>query len=348
MLCFAVALVWDTKSPVRFPLPFKDKKIDVDLEGLLPRIAALAETSIDRKTKVHACEALQGLIVYMVAKQATDPNRGNSEALKMHELYKRLFPVLLRLAVDVEQVAKQIFAPLVHQLIHWLTTKHEDNKDTEALLNAATEAVGHPTDGALREFSAQCLGEFVKWALKHAPAGGAVAAADKAAAGGAASSGSSEGSQPMNVRSLLRRVYGLAHHPSAYKRLGACMTFNQIYRHFRESRELCSRFTLDILHNMITCLQMSDRDDPSLGTRDEARKVISHFERIVTDPSVQRYRDLVSDVFARSYQLTRSHLSLCCCVCDSVETASAESRSRPSRYRRLQDAEYIRRVSVSR
>ncbi len=238
--------------------------------------------------------------------------RSTNQAPKLDQLYKRLFPVLLRLAVDVEQVSRQLFDPLVKQLIHWFTNNTtSEQADTMALLDAATDAVGNPTDGALREFSAQCLGEFLKWSLKQAPTAPA-SAKDKA-------SGLDPGTNPMNTKSLLRRLYSLAHHPNPYKRLGACLTFNQvsltytrscirdlsvvlsvsdvcdlqIYRQFRESRELCSRFTLDILSNMLYCLQLSDRDDPSLGTRDEARKVIDHFDRIVSDPGPARYRDLV-------------------------------------------------------
>jgi DNA-dependent protein kinase catalytic subunit len=148
----------------------------------------------------------------------------NDQALKFTNLYKRLFPVLLRLAVDVEQVARQLFDPLTRQLIHWFTNNvSAENKDTMALLDAATDAVGHPSDGALREFSAQCLGEFLKWSLKQAPPA-ALSTKEKAAAEAAGA----PATNPMNIKSLLRRLYSLAHHPNPYKRLGACLTFNQV------------------------------------------------------------------------------------------------------------------------
>ncbi len=34
---------------------------------------------------------------------------------------------------------------------------------------------------------------------------------------------------PKNVKSLLKRIYSLARHPSAFKRLGAALAFNNIY-----------------------------------------------------------------------------------------------------------------------
>ena len=38
---------------------------------------------------------------------------------------------------------------------------------------------------------------------------------------------------PINIKSLLKRLYSLALHPSAAKRLGAALAFNNIYTIFR-------------------------------------------------------------------------------------------------------------------
>ena len=53
--------------------------------------------------------------------------------------------------MDTENIAQQLFAPLVHQLIHWLTNNaaNEEDRDTLALLDTLTEALADPTDGAL-------------------------------------------------------------------------------------------------------------------------------------------------------------------------------------------------------
>ena len=40
----------------------------------------------------------------------------NTAATPMHHLYRRLFPAVLRLAVDLEQVTRQLFAPLATQV----------------------------------------------------------------------------------------------------------------------------------------------------------------------------------------------------------------------------------------
>ena len=72
----------------------------------------------------------------------------------------------------------------------------------------------HPTDTALRDLSALCIEEFLRWSIKQT--------SEKHLA-----------KSPINIKSLLKRLYSLATHPSANKRLGAALAFNNIYRVFR-------------------------------------------------------------------------------------------------------------------
>lgn len=53
--------------------------------------------------QVAACELLHSLVVYMVGKSA-QMVEGKNSLPPMYKLHKRLFPVLLRLACDVDQV----------------------------------------------------------------------------------------------------------------------------------------------------------------------------------------------------------------------------------------------------
>ena len=53
--------------------------------------------------QVAACELLHSLVVYMVGKSA-QMVEGENKLPPMYKLHKRLFPVLLRLACDVDQV----------------------------------------------------------------------------------------------------------------------------------------------------------------------------------------------------------------------------------------------------
>ena len=78
----------------------------------------------------------------------------------------------------------------------------------------------------------------------------------------------------MNIKSLLKRLYSLAHHPNPYKRLGSALTFKQIYRVFREDSTLVDIFVLEMLHNNIFSLRLAHNDDPSLATSQLGASVV--------------------------------------------------------------------------
>lgn len=84
-----------------------------------------------------------------------------------HKIYQKVFPALLRLAVDVDLVPQSLYRPLVSQLIHWLTISSQyENPETIALLSCCMDAACD-TLGPLRDYGAECLGEFVKWSIKQ-------------------------------------------------------------------------------------------------------------------------------------------------------------------------------------
>lgn len=85
------------------------------------------------------------------------------------------------------------------QVIRWLTSGTEgDNQHMMTMLEAIMQAVSDPDQSGLREFGAKCLGEFIKYSIKHKRR--------------------NDRSSPLNLRSLLHRLYGLAQHPSALHR----------------------------------------------------------------------------------------------------------------------------------
>lgn len=71
-----------------------------------------------------------------------------------------------------------------------------------------------PTDSTLRDFCGRCIEEFVKWSIKQ-------------------TTPKQQEKSPTNMKSLFKRIYSLAVHPNGFKRLGAALAFNSIYRQFR-------------------------------------------------------------------------------------------------------------------
>lgn len=103
---------WDSEKRLKFAMPLaNDQTVDVYFDSCLPRIIDLAQNSPEKKTRIHACELLHGLVLYMIGKSATMPQQASNS--QQHEsmaafakLYARLFPVIIRLATEIEQISR--------------------------------------------------------------------------------------------------------------------------------------------------------------------------------------------------------------------------------------------------
>ncbi|PIO39368.1 hypothetical protein AB205_0001860, partial [Aquarana catesbeiana] len=211
---------WDIEKRLSFPVPFADMKPVIYLDTFLPRVTELALSAGDRQTKVAACELLHSMVTFMLGKASQIPD-SNEGPPPMYRLYKRTFPVLLRLACDVDQVTRQLYEPLVMGLIHWFTNnKKFESNDTVALLEAILDGIVDPVDSTLRDFCGQCIREFLKWSIKQ-------------------TTPQQQKRSPVNMQSLFKRLYSLALHPNAFKRLGASLAFNNIYKEFRWAVHCC-------------------------------------------------------------------------------------------------------------
>ncbi|KAM9308363.1 DNA-dependent protein kinase catalytic subunit [Gastrophryne carolinensis] len=253
---------WDTERRLSFAVPFADMKPVIYLDTFLPRATELALYASDRQTKVAACELLHSMVTFMLGKasQMPDPKEGPPP---MYQLYKRTFPVLLRLSCDVDQVTRQLYEPLVMGLIHWFTNnKKFESYDTVALLEAILDGIVDPVDSTLRDFSGQCIREFLKWSIKQ-------------------TTPQQQERSPVNTQSLFKRLYSLALHPNAFKRLGASLAFNNIYREFREESTLVEQFVFEVLVVYMESLAMSHADEKSLGTSQQCSEAIDHLKRII-------------------------------------------------------------------
>ncbi|ESO96748.1 hypothetical protein LOTGIDRAFT_143667, partial [Lottia gigantea] len=256
------AIAWDTEQHLRFETPFIDMKPIIYFDPFLPHVVELASTSSDRQTKVAACELLHSLILYCLGRGAQQPGEVQKR-YPMQKLYKKLFPAMLKLACDVEQVAKQLFEPLTMQLIHWFTNnKMGESSETMALLDTIFDSIIQADDTSLRDFSGKCLREFLHWSLKQS----SVKTVEKS---------------PVNASSILRRIFSFALHPSVFKRLGAALAFNNIYQIFREEKSLVDRYTFQILVHFVESLSLAHKDDKSLGTQEQCAAVLKHLQRII-------------------------------------------------------------------
>ncbi|XP_068381983.1 DNA-dependent protein kinase catalytic subunit isoform X2 [Eschrichtius robustus] len=255
-------VAWDRERRLGFAVPFADMKPIIHLDPFLPRVTELALSAGDRQTKVAACELLHSIVMFMLGKATQMPDSGLGPP-PMHQLYKRTFPVLLRLACDVDQVPRQLYEPLVMQLIHWFTNnKKFESQDTVALLETILDGIVDPADSTLRDFCGRCIQEFLKWSIKQ-------------------TTPQQQENSPVNTKSLFKRLYSFALHPNAFKRLGASLAFNNIYREFREEESLVEQFVFEALVTYIESLALAHADERSLGTVQQCCDAIDHLGRIV-------------------------------------------------------------------
>ncbi|XP_037658373.1 DNA-dependent protein kinase catalytic subunit [Choloepus didactylus] len=255
-------VAWDREKRLSFAVPFVEMKPVIYLDVFLPRVTELALSASDRQTKVAACELLHSLVMFMLGK-ATQMPEGDQGVSPMYRLYKRTFPVLLRLACDVDQVTRQLYEPLVMQLIHWFTNnKKFESQDTVALLETVLDGIVDPIDSTLRDFCGHCIQEFLKWSIKQ-------------------TTPQQQEKSPVNTKSLFKRLYSFALHPSAFKRLGAALAFNNIYREFREEESLVEQFVFEALVIYMESLALAHTDEKSLGTIQQCCDAIDHLRRII-------------------------------------------------------------------
>lgn len=80
-------------------------------------------SSANRQTKINACELLHAIVVYMIGKSVSDPDSSagtSSGHFRLTKIYHNLYPAIFKLACDVDSFARNLFQPLVMQMIHWL------------------------------------------------------------------------------------------------------------------------------------------------------------------------------------------------------------------------------------
>eukprot|EP00106_Octopus_bimaculoides_P010915 XP_014778357.1 PREDICTED: DNA-dependent protein kinase catalytic subunit-like [Octopus bimaculoides] len=255
------AVAWDTEKHLKFDLPFTDMKPTIYLDPFLPPILELATKSSDRQTKVAACEFLHSAVLYSLGKSVQKgPSVEGDYCFSFEAIYKNVFPVLLQLACDLDQVPKQLFETLVFQLIHWFTSnKKFENAESMALLDAIYDGIIQSEDTSLRDFCAKCIAEFFKWSLKR----------------------KSSEKNPVNVTSVLTRLYSYTLHPDPFKRLGAALAFNNFYAIFREHDMLIDQFVFNLLVHFVKSLALCHKDDQSLGVHSQCCKALDHLERII-------------------------------------------------------------------
>ena len=161
----------------------------------------------------------------MIGSNATKPKSiSKDDPAPYAKLYSKLFPVVISLACDTEQIARTLFEPLIFQIVRWFSSSRlYEHPEVESLLDALIDGAASRNNSALREMSSNAVAEFAKWSLKQM-------------------SEREIRESPNNIKSLIRRVEANSNHPDAFKRLSAVLCFSKIFAVIREKEPLVERF----------------------------------------------------------------------------------------------------------
>ena len=249
----------DYKKHLLFELPFATVNASVFLDDLLPRTIALALGSSDRPSKVAACELLHTLVIFVIGTSATERVPA--------ALYREICPAVLRLACDVEDVAQQLFAPLVQQLLRWFgrpATRLVQGDAVDTLLDAVMDGIADAESPDLRAFCGQCIATFFEWTVKQ-------------------TSDEELEDNPENLMALFYRIFALTGHSGTHERIGAARIVNLIYRTLREHGALVDRFALELLVELLDSLKYSAGFDDDGLVIEETDRAVDRVLRIVAD-----------------------------------------------------------------
>ena len=87
---------------------------------------------------------------------------------------------------------------------------------------------------------------------------------------------------PVNIKSLIRRIESNSNHPDPFKRLSSVLCFNKIFSIIREFDPLVDRFCLEICYSVLSSLKMCyDKMELSHEVIDTSVKLLPKIEKVI-------------------------------------------------------------------
>lgn len=240
-----------SEQNVRVKLYYPQLTPTIFLDTLVPRICYLATSSSNRKTKIAACELTHAIVLYLIG---TGHYQG--------DLWQKLCADILVLGSDGDDAVKQMFEPLLMQIIRYMTQRSQIlHPGVEIFCEQLMEGISHQSSSAIRDLSARCLREFVKWNIKEL---------------------TNNLTTEIGALPILKKLKLYSFDSDHNKRCGATLAFNNLYRIIREDNKLISEYWLDILHtfaiNFIMCEEIGGDIE---STYDQISTCMDHIERVI-------------------------------------------------------------------
>lgn len=219
----------DADQTIRLTLHFGELQPQFYLDALVPRICENAIGAPDRRTKIAACELTHSIVLYVIGTR----NYGAGSVWRM------LCTTMLQLGADGDVAVKQMFEPLLMQLMHYMSQRSQmQNPGVSLMFDCLMDGVSHANLADVRDMSARCLREYVEWSAR-------------------------QNNEPMEILSslleILQRLKLYSFDSSSHRRIGAAVAFNHLYRILRENDFLIDVAWLDILYTFAVNFLMSEQ-----------------------------------------------------------------------------------------
>ncbi|XP_059489779.1 DNA-dependent protein kinase catalytic subunit-like isoform X2 [Neocloeon triangulifer] len=259
------AISWTTLKLLKLDLPFAEMKPSIFIDDFLPQICKLTLESSDRHTRITACEMLYSSVLFILG-TAVQLNEKTAEYAELPKITKNVVPTILLLGCDSDVLVRQLFQPLVMQIVHYQTNQQKiGTNETIVLLENIMDGLTDKENVALRDFSSICLREFVIWTIKQC--GSKV-----------------DPTSPTSLEGILRKISLLSLHPNQFKRLGAALAVNSLYTVIREQRSVDDCW-MELLYYLVSSLLMVDSSDELTGIQNQTVKALDHVERVLREKS---------------------------------------------------------------
>lgn len=196
------------------------------LDDSVWKICELAMTSSERSSKIAACELLHGLAVYMIGKTLEGPST--------LPLWREICRSLFLLAADKDETIRQMFEPLLKQIIHYFSKSDKIlSPMTKVLIETLMAMISCQSNSSVQDLSSLLLNEFLRWMNRQC---------DK----------SQRQSSPINLVDLFHEMRKMSLETDESRRMGATMAFNNIYRIIREDEDIVDVYWIYLLELFCT------------------------------------------------------------------------------------------------
>ncbi|XP_050441863.1 DNA-dependent protein kinase catalytic subunit-like isoform X2 [Adelges cooleyi] len=246
------------KDIINYKLSFSDCKINISFDNMLPRILELSQGCSNRQTRVIACEIFHAYVtLYLGLNLQLEPLKPT----EMKIITRKIIPIILKLACDVDNLVKHLFEPLAFGIVHYFSSKIQTRSIyTPILIDILMDSICDDSNPAIRDFSAKCIKEFIQWTLKQ---------------------NDTNSKLPYNINLILMKIKQFCMSTDPYKQLGSAIAFNSCYTILRKDETIINEIWIPLLFCFVLILDSNN----AILSKEDVIQSLDHLEKVFLEKS---------------------------------------------------------------